>query len=72
MSPVLQPAVSEELAAVLTIDEVAELLRVDRKTVYSMAKRGRQPGCRRVGRCIRVSRDAVLSWLRAGLRTAPE
>ena len=48
---------------VLTADEVAALLRCDRKTVYSMAKRGKLPGCRRVGRCIRFSRERILDWL---------
>ena len=41
----------------------ARLLGVDRKTVYSMAQRRKLPGCRRVGRCIRFSRDRILEWL---------
>lgn len=47
---------------VMTTDEVADLLRVDRKTVYDMAKRQKIPH-RRVGRLIRFSRAAVLAWL---------
>ena len=52
--------------AVLTVDEVAELLRVDRKTAYAAISEGDMPGVRRLGRCIRVSRDALLQWLAEG------
>ena len=51
------------LPHVLNADEVAELLRVDRKTVYSMVARKKLPGCRRVGRCLRFHRDRILQWL---------
>jgi excisionase family DNA binding protein len=61
-----------DLPPVLTIAEVATLLRVDRKTAYGMAKRGQLPGCRKVGRCLRVSRDAVLAWLGAKLPHSSE
>ena len=59
------PSSPVELPPVLTMHEVAHFLRVDRKTAYAMAKRGKLPGVRRVGRVVRVSRDALLSWLRA-------
>ena len=55
---------AEVLPPVLTVDEVAALLRVARKTVYAQIDRGEIPGTRRVGRAIRVSRDVVLEWLR--------
>jgi excisionase family DNA binding protein len=61
----------EELPAVLTVDEVAELLRVDRKTVYEQIARGELPGARRVGRAIRISRDAVIKWLAEGQGRVP-
>lgn len=54
------------MPAVLTVGEVAEVLRVDRKTAYAAIAEGRVPGVRRVGRCIRVSRDALLKWLEEG------
>jgi excisionase family DNA binding protein len=54
------------LPAVLTVEEVADVLRVDRKTAYAAIAEGRVPGVRRVGRCIRVSRDALLKWLDEG------
>ena len=54
------------LPEVLTVEEVADLLRVDRKTAYAAIAEGCVPGVRRVGRCIRVSRDALLTWLNEG------
>ena len=47
---------------VLTADEVAELLRLDRKTVYDYAGRGEIP-CQRLGKRILFSRAALVSWL---------
>jgi excisionase family DNA binding protein len=48
---------------ILTADEVAKLLRVDRKTVYEAAQRGELPH-RRLGRRLLFERGAVLRWLR--------
>jgi excisionase family DNA binding protein len=45
---------------VLTVDEAAALLRVNRKTIYEAIARRQLPGARRIGRVIRISRDAVL------------
>jgi excisionase family DNA binding protein len=47
---------------VLTADEVAEILRVDRKTVYDTAGRGQMPH-RRLGKRLVFSRAALLDWL---------
>jgi excisionase family DNA binding protein len=55
-----------QLAEVLTVDELAALLRVERKTVYAAIRRGEIPGVRRIGALLRVSRDAVLAWLAQG------
>ena len=66
-SPALHPA--DGLAAepaVLTVDELALLLRVDRKTAYAAVTRGEVPGVRRLGRTIRVHRESVITWLRDG------
>jgi excisionase family DNA binding protein len=52
------------LPSVLSVDEVAVLLRVNRKTAYEAVARGDIPGVRRVGRAIRIDRDLVLDWLR--------
>jgi excisionase family DNA binding protein len=47
---------------VLTVEQLAELLQVDEKTVRSLATKGELPG-RKVGRHWRFSRQAVLDWL---------
>ena len=52
---------------VLTADEVADLLRVNRKTIYEAAQRGEIPH-RKLGRRLVFERGAVLAWLRQGER----
>lgn len=47
---------------VLSADEVADILRIDRKTVYEFAGRGEIP-CRRLGRRILFYRPALMAWL---------
>ncbi len=47
---------------VMTADEAAEFLRLDRKTVYGYAKRGVIPH-QAVGRRMLFSRTALVSWL---------
>jgi excisionase family DNA binding protein len=54
------------LPSVLTVEEVADLMRVDRMTAYAAIAQGNLPGVRRLGRCIRVSRDVLLRWLEQG------
>ena len=51
------------LPSVITVEELAELLRVNRDTVYKAVSQGKVPGARRIGRTIRISRNAVLDWL---------
>jgi len=63
--------VEPEATPILTVDELAALLRVERKTIYAAITRGDIPGVRRVGRSIRISRDAVLDWLRTAHVRAP-
>ena len=65
------PDVIQALPEVLTVDEVAELLRVNRKTVYAAIQRREFPGARRIGATIRVSRDAVLKWLDGQVGVSP-
>ena len=48
---------------VLTVDEAARLLRVNRKTLYDAVRAGEVPGVVRVGRSIRIGRDALLRWM---------
>lgn len=56
----------EDLPEVISVDEVAALLRLNRKTIYEQFKAGKIPGGRRVGNAIRFHRDTVLSWLAKG------
>jgi excisionase family DNA binding protein len=48
---------------ILTADEVAALLHLDRKTVYAAAARGEIPH-RRIGRRLVFERGAIVEWLR--------
>ena len=52
------------LPCVLTVDELASFLRVNRDTAYKAIADGQIPGTRKIGRNIRISRDAVIEWLR--------
>ena len=47
---------------VLSVEQLAQLLQVDEKTVRGLAAKGDLPG-RKVGRHWRFSREAVLEWL---------
>ena len=55
-----------DLPAILTIEEVAGFLRIGRATAYRAARRGELPGCVRLGKTLRVSRDRLLAWLEQG------
>lgn len=48
--------------AVLSLEELAELLQVKPADVRRLAERGELPG-RKIGRSWRFSREAVLAWL---------
>lgn len=47
---------------IMNADEVADFLRLDRKTIYDYAGRGESP-CQRLGKRILFSRAALVSWL---------
>jgi excisionase family DNA binding protein len=53
---------------VLTLEEVAQLLRLPVKAVESLVRAGDLPG-RQIGQEWRFARAAVLRWLAAGERT---
>lgn len=55
---------SHGLPEILTVKEVAQLLRLDRKTVYQLFKEGKLAGGKRLGRNIRFLRDVVISSIR--------
>lgn len=52
------------LDEVLTADQVADFLKVNKKTVYTAVKDGQLPGCR-VGKRLVFLRDALLDWMRS-------
>jgi excisionase family DNA binding protein len=47
----------------LTVPEVAEVLRTTAKGVYAMVERGQLPGVVRIGRRVLLRRDRLLKWL---------
>jgi len=57
---------SEEVS-VMTVEEVAEYLRIPRSSLYKLAQEGRIP-CQKVGRHWRFRREAVDRWLEANMR----
>jgi excisionase family DNA binding protein len=66
MAPASASSPSGEPSPVLTVEELAALLRIERKTAYAAIRRGEIPGARRIGGIIRVSRERVLAWLAQG------
>ncbi|MBC7353996.1 MAG: helix-turn-helix domain-containing protein [Thermogutta sp.] len=46
----------------LTLPEVARLLRVSQRTAWTWAKAGKLPSLR-IGRCLRFPRHAVEKWI---------
>jgi excisionase family DNA binding protein len=54
-----------DLPDVMTVDEVAAVMRVSRKTVYSWIRRGRL-ACWRQGRLTRITRSQLERFLEGG------
>jgi excisionase family DNA binding protein len=55
---------TSELPDILTVDEAAALLRVNRKTLYEVIRLHQPRWAIRFGRTIRVSRSALLEAFR--------
>jgi excisionase family DNA binding protein len=51
------------LPSLLTVREVADVLRTSPKAVYAMADRAQLPGVTRFNRRLLVSRDDLFAWL---------
>jgi excisionase family DNA binding protein len=51
-------------ATVLTIDELADYLRISKSTLYKLAQLGAIPG-QKVGRHWRFHKDAIDQWLKS-------
>jgi excisionase family DNA binding protein len=54
---------ASQVSSVLTIDELAEYLKISKSTLYKLAQIKAVPG-QKVGRHWRFHRDAVDQWLR--------
>ena len=53
----------DALPVLLTMNEVASLLRTSRKAIYAMVERDQLRGVVRLGRRLLVRRDDLLCWL---------
>jgi excisionase family DNA binding protein len=62
-NPQEEEGTTEPEPSVLNVEELAALLRVNRKTVYDALSRAEIPGARRIGGTYRILRDAVIDWL---------
>jgi excisionase family DNA binding protein len=49
--------------SILTIDELAEYLKISKSSLYKLAQGGKVPG-QKVGRHWRFHRDAIDQWLK--------
>jgi len=50
-------------SVLMTVSEVADVLRTSRKAIYAMIERGHLPGLRRIGRRVLIRRADLLHWL---------
>jgi excisionase family DNA binding protein len=58
-------AMAKTQDVVLTIDELAEYLKLSKSTLYHFARRGVVPG-HKIGRHWRFHRQAIDAWMKAG------
>ena len=66
----MKPATKHPL--LLTIEEVAELLRTTPKAIYVMIARNRLPGVTRLGRRVLVRSAILLDWLNQKSAPSPK
>jgi excisionase family DNA binding protein len=58
------PTPPPPMRSFLTVDEAAELLRINRKTLYEHVATESPSWAVRFGRAIRISQDGLLRWAR--------
>src|SRR5689334_20894079 len=56
------PVTADTAPPFLTVEEAAELLRVNRKTLYEAIRLEQIPGVARIGKTLRLRRAALLEW----------
>jgi excisionase family DNA binding protein len=54
---------------ILTVDEAAELLKIPRSSVYTLAQQGRMPA-KKVGRHWRFHRQTIVEWIKGSVSTS--
>ncbi len=54
---------NRSLPQLLTMAEVADVLRTSSKATYAMVARGQLPGVIRIGRRVLVHADELVDWL---------
>jgi excisionase family DNA binding protein len=47
----------------LRVEEAGEMIGIRRAKAYAMASSGELPGVIRIGRCVRVSAEALRNWV---------
>lgn len=62
----------EDEALLMNTREVAKLLTVSEKTVYTMQTNGEMPKPVRIGRAVRWGRDEIKTWVDEGCPPASE
>lgn len=68
-TPAAPSVPADEPPAFLTVREVADLLRVDIKTIYRGLEAKEIPGGRRIRGTLRISRRILLDWCEGGATT---
>jgi len=48
---------------IMTVEELADYLKLDRQTIYRKFRKGELPGVK-IGKAIRFKRDVIDGWLR--------
>jgi excisionase family DNA binding protein len=61
-----QPSAAGGNSLMLTVGEVAEMLRCSERHVYRMSDAGKMPAPRKLGTLVRWSRQEIEDWARAG------
>lgn len=56
----------------LTVDELAKLLRIPKRTIYKFAHEGHIPGGFRVGKHWRFRESEIENWIRSSKYSKPE
>jgi excisionase family DNA binding protein len=59
-------------AILLTVAEVAAVLRTTPKAIYAMAERQQLPGIRRLGRRLLVRQSELLHWIDHNCASSPK